>query len=174
MYVCMKPAWNYLYEIKVNCGKKITHPVQWVVGTWPDTVTWFSFIPGSCIELLTNSGRGDHALHQSCLPVAPRTLLDSPEGRKIQDTVRSKKCLRSPVTTCFASRDFRLPQVLTFLRHTNALQAPGRGNKSFLWFPSPPFLGILSLMTIEELLWFRGQSRTNSSVKLKGTGVLRA
>lgn len=27
----MKPAWNYLYESKVNC-ETIAHPVYWVVG----------------------------------------------------------------------------------------------------------------------------------------------
>lgn len=77
----MKPAWNYLYEIEVNCGYK--NPLSLVGGRVHDqTVTWFSFIPGSCIELLTDSGGGDHSFTKAASQWPPRPLLDPPrEGR---------------------------------------------------------------------------------------------
>lgn len=72
MYVCMNPAWNFLYEIQVSCGNNNSPSL---VGgrVRGQTQSPSFFIPGSCIELLTNSGGGDHPLHQSS-QWPPRTL----------------------------------------------------------------------------------------------------
>ena len=106
MYVCMKPAWNYLYEIKVSCGKN-NSPSLVGVGYVARHSHRFLFIPGSCVELLTNSGRGDHALHQSCLPVATqnspcwtRLRKDVPEWGEVQ-----KLCLQGPGASWSGSWD---------------------------------------------------------------------
>lgn len=121
----MKPAWNYLYEIKVSCGNN--NPPSLVGGgVHGQTATRVLLLPGSCVELLTNSGTGDHALHRSCLPVAAQNCQTPPTPEKevpgcgvVQKMITGSKHGRSTA-------------------ETSADRATGRDQRAFLSLPSPP------------------------------------
>lgn len=135
-----EPAWNYLYELTVSCGNDHS-PILWVIGYVARHSHLVLFVPGSNVELLTNSGRGDHALHQSCLPVAAQSPPWRPHPRKGvpgQNTVQKTGC-----PALIWPQAGGCPE---------GSRAGARGLSPASLLPSPRVL--LDLLTITKLLWF--------------------
>lgn len=156
IYIYMKPAWNSLYEMKVRCGRNDS-PSLVGVGYVAGHSHWFLFIPGSCVELLTNSGGGDHGLHQSCLPLATQ---NSPCWTHLRRKFQNWECRRSRNCACrvrgphglAAETLLGLAQVLA-LPQAGECPASSQQGQGFLHLPSPLRRKPLDLMTVKILLW---------------------